>query len=62
MKDKCSKVCRAQDGLKNKYDCLAGYFVKIDELEKKIDQLEEMAYSIDVYTKKLESQFKKLEN
>lgn len=62
MREKCGKVRAAQGGLKDKYECLAGYFVKIDELEKKIDQLEEMAYSIDAYTKKLENQFKKLES
>lgn len=48
--------------LEKNYFRIIPYLEKIDSLEQKVTRLEELAYAIDSYTKKLEARYKLLQN
>lgn len=48
--------------LEKNYFRIIPYLEKIDSLEQKVTRLEELAYAIDSYTKKLEARYKSLQN
>jgi biogenesis of lysosome-related organelles complex 1 subunit 2 len=65
---KYSQVKEVAQGLNNSlvdlevnYARILPYLDKVDVLERKISRLEELAYSVDNYSKRLETKFKSLE-
>nr|CAG4652330.1 EOG090X0J9J [Triops cancriformis] len=56
-----SSVGSALSLLNEKYKSLQPYLDQIDQIEDSVAQLEQAAYKLDAYTKRLESKFRALE-
>lgn len=54
-------VATTQEQLRKQYAQLEPYLAAVDTLDEKVTRLEEMAYAVDAYTKRLEARFKQLE-
>lgn len=61
MKDISSNISKAMMDLNEKYNGLMPYLEMIDQLDDSIASLEQAAYKLDAYSKRLESKFKQLE-
>lgn len=61
MKDISVSVNKAMKDLNDKYSSLLPYLEMIDQLDESIANLEQAAYKLDAYSKRLESKFKQLE-
>ncbi|XP_054166377.1 biogenesis of lysosome-related organelles complex 1 subunit 2-like [Oppia nitens] len=55
------KLAKTVDQMNDKYKTLLPNLSLIDTIEQKVQKLEDMAYAIDAYSKRLESKFKQLE-
>lgn len=56
------RVSQSMEDLDSNFSRLSPYLEKIDGLEAKVARLEEVAYSLDAYSKRLETKFRTLEN
>jgi biogenesis of lysosome-related organelles complex 1 subunit 2 len=61
MKDISMNLGKAMVDLKEKYESLQPYLEMIDQLEDSVSSLEQAAYKLDSYSKRLEVKFKALE-
>ncbi|UYV77814.1 BLOC1S2 [Cordylochernes scorpioides] len=61
MKQIAQNVGRALQELDNKYATLKPYLDHIDQVEDSVAKLEQVAYKLDAYSKRLEAKFKALE-
>jgi len=56
-----SNVGKAMKDLNEKYASLQPYLDQIDQIEESVAGLEQAAYKLDAYSKRLEAKFKQLE-
>lgn len=56
-----SGISKAMAELNEKYRGLQSYLQQIDEIEESVSNLEQAAYKIDAYSKRLEAKYKQLE-
>ncbi|CAH1794528.1 unnamed protein product [Owenia fusiformis] len=56
-----ANVATAMNDLNEKYKGLQPYLEQIDQIEDNVANLEQAAYRLDAYSKRLESKFKQLE-
>ncbi|RWS24756.1 biogenesis of lysosome-related organelles complex 1 subunit 2-like protein [Leptotrombidium deliense] len=61
MKQVGESIALSLNDLHSKYQSLGAYFEEIDKLDEKVTKLEEIAYAIDGYTKRLEAKYKQSE-
>ncbi|KAJ8896085.1 hypothetical protein PR048_001427 [Dryococelus australis] len=61
MKQIASNVARTITDLNEKYKSLQPYLEQIDQIEDSVVKLEQAAYKLDAYSKRLETKFKHLE-
>lgn len=61
MKQITDNVNQSITDLEKNYHRLEPFLSQIDDLEGKVVKLEEVAYSVDSYTKRLEAKFKSME-
>ncbi|GAB1599996.1 biogenesis of lysosome-related organelles complex 1 subunit 2-like [Argonauta hians] len=61
MKHIAMNISRAMLELDEKYRSLQPYLDQIDQIEESVSNLEQAAYRLDAYSKKLESKFKTLQ-
>lgn len=61
VKDVADGLNISLNDLEVNYARVMPYLDKVDVLEKKVSRLEELAYSVDNYSKRLEAKFKALE-
>lgn len=61
MKQVTDNVNQSITDLEKNYSRLEPFLSQINDLEEKVVKLEEVAYSVDSYTKRLEAKFKSLE-
>ncbi|KAH9519779.1 biogenesis of lysosome- organelles complex 1 subunit 2 [Bulinus truncatus] len=61
MKQIALGVSGALKDLNDKYNSLQPYLEQIDQIEESVVALEQVAYNLDQYSKKLENKFKALE-
>ena len=60
MTERCEEVTKQTGALNENYELLMPEFVKIDQLDSNLTQLEQAVMSLDVATKQLENKFKSL--
>nr|CAD7461127.1 unnamed protein product [Timema tahoe] len=61
MKQVAGNVARTVADLNDKYKSLQPYLEQIDQIEDSVTKLEQAAYKLDAYSKRLELKFKHLE-
>ncbi|CAI9726222.1 Hypothetical predicted protein [Octopus vulgaris] len=61
MKHIAMNISRAMVELDDKYRSLQPYLDQIDQIEESVSNLEQAAYRLDAYSKRLESKFKMLQ-
>lgn len=61
MKHIAMNISRAMVELDDKYRSLQPYLDQIDQIEESVSNLEQAAYRLDAYSKRLESKFKTLQ-
>ncbi|RZC36088.1 BLOC1 2 domain containing protein [Asbolus verrucosus] len=61
MKHIAANVSKSILELNEKYNSLQPYLQQIDQIEDSVVKLEQAAYKLDVYSKRLEAKFKSLE-
>ncbi|KAJ3632760.1 hypothetical protein MTP99_009748 [Tenebrio molitor] len=61
MKHIAANVSKSMGELNEKYNSLQPYLQQIDQIEDSVVKLEQAAYKLDVYSKRLEAKFKNLE-
>ncbi|KAJ3653355.1 hypothetical protein Zmor_012611 [Zophobas morio] len=61
MKHIAANVAKSMHELNEKYTSLQPYLQQIDQIEDSVLKLEQAAYKLDVYSKRLEAKFKNLE-
>ncbi|KAH7948800.1 hypothetical protein HPB49_002494 [Dermacentor silvarum] len=61
MQQIAGSVTKALKDLNGKCECLKPYLDQIDEVEDSVAKLEQVAYKLDAYSKRLEVKFKALE-
>ncbi|KAE8749889.1 hypothetical protein FOCC_FOCC003358 [Frankliniella occidentalis] len=61
MKQISGNVSRTITELNEKYMSLQPYLDQIDQIESSVNKLEQAAYKLDAYSKRLETKFKSLE-
>ena len=60
MADNTAQLVKYMSDLKEKYDSLAPYLAKVDEVDRSVTELEQTVASLDDYTKRIEVRFKKV--
>ncbi|XP_070544511.1 biogenesis of lysosome-related organelles complex-1 subunit 2-like [Ptychodera flava] len=61
MKQMTSSIATSMQTLNEKYKSLQPYLDQIDQVEESVANLEQAAYRLDAYSKRLETKFKQLE-
>ncbi|XP_064626710.1 biogenesis of lysosome-related organelles complex 1 subunit 2-like [Lineus longissimus] len=61
MKQIASNVSHSMNDINEKYRSLQPYLDQIDQVEESVASLEQAAYRLDAYSKRLETKFKQLE-
>jgi biogenesis of lysosome-related organelles complex 1 subunit 2 len=61
MKHIALSISGALNDLSDKYKSLQPYLEQIDQIEESVAALEQAAYNLDIYSKRLENKFKALE-
>jgi biogenesis of lysosome-related organelles complex 1 subunit 2 len=61
MKDISTNISIAVKNLDDKYNSLQPYLEMIDQVEESVSNLEQAAYKLDAYSKRLEAKFRQLE-
>lgn len=60
MKHIASNISKAMTNLHEKYESLQPYLEQIDQIEESVASLEQAAYKLDAYSKRLEGKFKNI--
>ncbi|KAK6618791.1 hypothetical protein RUM43_013182 [Polyplax serrata] len=58
MKQVAAKITASLQDIDNKYSELRPYLEQIDQIEDSVNKLEQAAYKLDAYSKRLENQYK----
>lgn len=58
MKQVASKITQSLNEIDAKYKELQPYLVQIEQIEDSVNKLEQAAYKLDAYSKRLENQYK----
>ncbi|KAI1285762.1 Biogenesis of lysosome-related organelles complex 1 subunit 2 [Halotydeus destructor] len=61
MSNLCESLSSSVNQLEASYELLTPFLDKIDLLDEKVTKLEELAYAVDSYSKRLENRFKSLD-
>ena len=61
MRQITGNVSKGVEELNAKYAVLAPYVAQIDEIDASVARLEQAAFKLDAYSKRLEAKFKELE-